>query len=226
MKIAKKAIKEAKLILAAERVFSEVGFKNAKMESIAAEAGITKVTLYAYFKSKENLYLAVTHKALQLLTDSYLDIRQKNKNKSGLESCLELIKAFMDFCEQNYLYSEVLLDYYTLIRSSNKGKDLAKMSDGIADSAYFSKIQTIQNEPFKILASEIDRGQRDGSITCRIDPMLFTIFAWTNSIGYIKVVSAAGDITTPLMKINFDQLKSLGIQIATDLLTSDKAYII
>jgi AcrR family transcriptional regulator len=224
MKIAKKAIKEAKLIVAAEKIFSEVGFKNAKMESIAGEAGITKVTLYAYFKSKENLYLAVTYKALQLLTDSYLEIRQANRDKSGIESCLELITVFMDFCEQNYLYSEVLLDYYTLIRSSNKGKDLAKMSDGIADSVYFSKIQTIQNEPFKIMASEIDRGQKDGSITCRIDPMLFTIFAWTNSIGYIKVISAAGDITTPMLHINFNQLKSLGIQIATDILRSDRTY--
>ena len=45
MKNSKKSLKEAKIIEAAERVFNAVGFKNAKMEDIASEAGITKVTL-------------------------------------------------------------------------------------------------------------------------------------------------------------------------------------
>ncbi len=34
------------------------------MEDIALDAGITKVTLYSYFKSKDNLIMAVTYKAL------------------------------------------------------------------------------------------------------------------------------------------------------------------
>jgi len=60
MNDAKRNAKENLIIDAAERVFSVVGFKNAKMENIAAEASITKVTLYSYFQSKENLYLALT----------------------------------------------------------------------------------------------------------------------------------------------------------------------
>ena len=71
MNDAKRSAKENLIVDAAERVFSVVGFKNAKMENIATEAGITKVTLYSYFQSKENLYLALTYRGLQLLNDKY-----------------------------------------------------------------------------------------------------------------------------------------------------------
>ena len=82
MKDSKRAIKEANIIEAAERVFAVVGFKNAKMEDIAAEAGITKVTLYSYFQSKENLYLAITYKSLQLLIDEFYRVIEKKQNFS------------------------------------------------------------------------------------------------------------------------------------------------
>lgn len=218
MKIAKRAIKEANIIIAAERIFAQVGFKNAKMEDIAAQAGITKVTLYSYFQSKENMYLAVTFKALQLLTDLYLDIRQKYREESGFKSCQALIKGFVDFCEENYLYSEVMLDYFALIRSSNKGQDLAKLPVGIKDSIYFEKIQTIQNEPFKITVKEIERGQADGSINKDVDPMLCTLFAWSSSIGYIKLLSASQDNSSPLLNVNLPDLKKLALRVSKELL--------
>ena len=121
MKNSKKSFKEGKIIKAAERVFNAVGFKNAKMEDIASEAGITKVTLYSYFQSKENLYLAITYKALQTLNDRYYASLDKHKNSSGLDSVIALIETFMSFCEENFLYSETLLDYFSMVRSTSSG---------------------------------------------------------------------------------------------------------
>ncbi len=65
MKEDKRISKEEAIISAAEKVFGEVGYKNAKMEEVAAVAGITKVTLYSYFQSKENLYMAITLRGFQ-----------------------------------------------------------------------------------------------------------------------------------------------------------------
>jgi AcrR family transcriptional regulator len=48
------------MILDAGRtVFSRDGFEASSVEDVAAEAGIAKGTVYLYFKSKEELYLAV-----------------------------------------------------------------------------------------------------------------------------------------------------------------------
>ena len=97
MKESKRSLKENKIIESAEKIFSAVGFKNAKMEDIAMEAGITKVTLYSYFQSKENLYLAITYKALHLLSDRYYQCIEKNKELKGIDSVIALIETYMSF---------------------------------------------------------------------------------------------------------------------------------
>jgi AcrR family transcriptional regulator len=47
------------LLAAAAKVFAERGFEGASVEQIAAEAGLSKGTLYWNFKSKDELFLAL-----------------------------------------------------------------------------------------------------------------------------------------------------------------------
>ncbi|MBK9736090.1 MAG: TetR/AcrR family transcriptional regulator [Saprospiraceae bacterium] len=214
MKDAKRNLKESKIIEAAEKVFNQVGFKNAKMEDISHHAGITKVTLYTYFQSKENLYLAVTFKALQLLIEKYYDTIDKNKEKSGLESTIAIFDSFMVFCEQNYLYSEALLEYFALVRSTSDGTNEAKLTEAVKDSIYYVKLADMHNLPFKLTVKEIERGKKDGSIHSTLDPMLTTLYGWTMVVGYVKVISASGINATPLFKVSLHDLKSLNLKIA------------
>jgi len=209
----KRAIKENNIILAAERVFSEVGFKNAKMEDIAAEASITKVTLYSYFHSKENLYLAITYKAVSRLNDLYYEALDRNKVKTGLESVLDLLHIFMIFCQENFLYSEALLDYFALVRSTDDGRNQLKLTEATKESIYFMKLQDIQNLAFKLTAKEITRGQADGSIVKDIDPMMYTLYGWSSIIGYIKVLAASGNNSSPLFSVNLKELRKLNLRM-------------
>ncbi len=218
MKESKKNIKEQKIILAAEKVFEQLGFINAKMEAIAAEAGITKVTLYSYFQSKENLQLAVTHKALSLLIDRYHETIKAHTHKPGIEGSLALIKLFIEFSEENYLYSEALLNYFSLIRTTAHGKNQDKLTEGIKESTYFKKLQEIQNLPFKLTVMEMNRGRADGSIKTDIDPMLATIAGWSSSIGYVKLIAASGGLVEPLFNVNLQLLKKLQLKNAMDYL--------
>jgi len=217
MKYSKKNQKEANIILAAEHVFGEVGFKNAKMEDIAAKAGITKVTLYTYFQSKENLYLAVTYKALQLLIERYYDTIDSYKDAKGIECVLAIFDAFMSFCEENYLYSEALLEYFAVVRSTSDGSDNSKLTEAVKDSIYYVKLQDMHNLPFKLTVKEIERGKRDGSIFNTIDPMLSTLYGWTTVVGYVKVISASGKNATPLFNVSLKDLKELNLHIARNM---------
>jgi AcrR family transcriptional regulator len=76
--------RRAAILKAAAEVFTEVGFSRASMEDIRLHVGCSKPTLYSYFSSKEELFLAVlleatesefqaTHAALDPTLD---DIRQ------------------------------------------------------------------------------------------------------------------------------------------------------
>ncbi len=220
MKKSNRVKKEKAIIDAAEKVFSKLGFKNTKMEDISEQACITKVTLYSYFQSKENLYLAITYRGLTLLNDLYQKTIKKYKNEPGLNSVLALIKVFMDFSENHFFYSEALLEYFAMVRATASGENTAKLTKATKDSIFYKKIQEIQNVPFKLTVKEIIRGQEDGSILEDIDPMVMTIHGWTMVIGYSKVLSASGSNTSPLFNVNLDSLKQLNLSIAKALLSS------
>jgi AcrR family transcriptional regulator len=208
----KKSAKDANILLAAEKIFNEVGFKNAKMEDIAKTAGITKVTLYTYFQSKENLYLALTYKALSLLIEKYYEAIDKNKDKPGIEGALSLLDTFIIFCENNYLYSEILLDYYSLVRTTGDGTVKAKMTDAVKDSIYWLKLQDMQNLPFKLSIKEIERGKKDGSIKTDTDSALATVQGWSMVMGYVKIRGASGQMS--IFKVDMNNVKNANLQLA------------
>ena len=221
MKEIKRNKKENFIIESAERVFSTVGFKNAKMEDIATEACITKVTLYSYFQSKENMYLAITYKALTALNDAYYKSLDNTKHKLGIESVIGLIETFMTFCEENFLYSETLLEYFSLVRSTSSGRDQTKLPEATKESIYYMKLQDIQNLPFKLTAKEITRGQADKSILPHIDPIFTTLQGWSFIIGYTKLLNANGSNKSPLFNVNLTDLKTFNLKLAKSLLTDE-----
>jgi AcrR family transcriptional regulator len=57
------------MLRVATRVFSERGFHTASMDEIAEGAGISKPMVYAYFGSKEGLYVASIRAAGELLRE-------------------------------------------------------------------------------------------------------------------------------------------------------------
>lgn len=209
----KKLDKEAKIIAAAEEVFARLGFANAKMQDIAAEAGTTKVTLYNYFQSKENLYMAITYKALQRLNDKYYQVIDDHKEQSGLECTIALMECFINFCLDNYIHSEVLLHYFSLIRSSNNEQGDTKLTEAIRDSLYFLKLKDIHNIAFKLTAKQIQLGVEDGSIHADADPMSYTLQGWIMIIGYVKVTAASGKTRMSLFNVNLTDIKENLMQI-------------
>lgn len=59
----------AQIMEAAVKVFSEKGFRAATMEDVAKSAGITKGTIYLYFNSKTELFVAAVRAQLQEVLD-------------------------------------------------------------------------------------------------------------------------------------------------------------
>jgi AcrR family transcriptional regulator len=63
----KDPIKEAAILDRATEVFAESGFQNTDMQVIAARAGVGKGTVYRYFRSKEELFMAAADGAMKKL---------------------------------------------------------------------------------------------------------------------------------------------------------------
>ena len=56
--------RSAEILDAARRVFARKGFAGASVDEIAEAAGLAKGTIYIYFHSKRELYLAALHQGI------------------------------------------------------------------------------------------------------------------------------------------------------------------
>jgi len=57
--------RKAQIINAAQDVFTQKGFNEARMDDIADETGLSKGALYLYFKSKDDLIIAILDRMFQ-----------------------------------------------------------------------------------------------------------------------------------------------------------------
>src|SRR5689334_23527888 len=60
----RKAERPAEIVAAALSVFAEKGFAAARLDEIAARAGVSKGALYLYFETKEEIFRAVVEQAI------------------------------------------------------------------------------------------------------------------------------------------------------------------
>jgi len=65
-------IRAQKILLAAQTLFAQQGFRPVTMENIAAAAGIAKATLYAYFSDKDVIFKAVAKLTVKRMEHGFL----------------------------------------------------------------------------------------------------------------------------------------------------------
>lgn len=89
-------LREQQMLDVAARVFAERGFHHASMDEIARACGLTKPMLYAYFKSKEGLYLATVDRAGRYLVGSVGKLLEQRDPLARLRKGAEILLGFID----------------------------------------------------------------------------------------------------------------------------------
>jgi AcrR family transcriptional regulator len=124
---------------AARAVFSRDGYASSSVDDVAAEAGIAKGTVYLYFKSKEDMYLAALLRDVKEFGDA---ARVEMDREPTL---LEKIKAFLririEYCRA---HEDFLRIYHT---------EYGKMS---AMTPIAKQLRRLQRENMRHLAKSIE----------------------------------------------------------------------
>ncbi|SRR5581483_3978032 len=81
----KTEVKE-KIIQAAIESFAQTGFDRTKMEDIAKRLGLSKGTIYLYFASKEELFLAILEHYLKVMKEQQLAAMSARKEDMVLDA--------------------------------------------------------------------------------------------------------------------------------------------
>ena len=89
---------KAVLVDVARQLFAKNGLENTTMNDIALASGKGRRTLYTYFKSKEEIYLAVIESELDILSDVQKSVSEKKISPE--QKLMEMIYAHLDVVKE------------------------------------------------------------------------------------------------------------------------------
>ena len=140
----------SEILDAARKVFAEKGFSGTTMEEIAERAGIAKGTLYLYFKSKRDIYMAALMQGLRTLNE---DIRHKVEAAEGIR---EKLRAFI---ETRVQYFEQHRDFFVIYHSEIGNLRVpAASGESEKNEMYLSQAQMLG----EVLKAAAERGEIRG----------------------------------------------------------------
>ena len=101
---------KAKLVDVARQLFAKMGVENTTMNDIALASKKGRRTLYTYFKSKDEIYLAVVESELDILSDMMKRVAEKNISPD--EKLLEMIYIRLDAVKEVVYRNGTLRAYF------------------------------------------------------------------------------------------------------------------
>ena len=165
------ATREA-LLHAATLVFAEQGFAGARVDEIAARAGVNKALIYAYYGDKTGIYRAVLTAHLDEFADPAFS--KADAAEAGPRRALEdVVRRFFRLLITHRSFARLLA--WDLLSNGKSGRDVILESAG----------------PLLELISElVDRGRATGELRPSTDPELFRSALFSLGVGYVLQHSA------------------------------------
>ena len=116
---------------AAEQVFARAGYEKAQVEEIATAAGFSKGGLYAHFKSKEELFLAL-YKAKTASKQAKL--RRALDSAPTRERKIDVFRSFYIDLSKEKEWALIILEVKLLISRHPEIKERLQIDENIGDS--------------------------------------------------------------------------------------------
>ena len=101
-----RAEREEQILAAATKSFAELGFDRTDLQDVANLIGVGKGTLYRYFPTKEELFLAAVNRVMDLLGES---IQAEATAEDPLDQLSEAVRAYLRFFAKHTDFVELII---------------------------------------------------------------------------------------------------------------------
>jgi len=163
------------IIDAAEKVFFSQGLEHATMDDVAVKAELSKGTLYLYFKSKEELYLAIHLRGNQILKSMFE--AAVSRFPTGIEKVRAVGRAYLEFYKKYPDYFHAMIYYESHNFDYQDTESIA------------SQCMKLGAATLEILIEAIEYGKQDGTIRSDIDSKKTAVSLWGQSTGIIQITA-------------------------------------
>ncbi len=168
----KKALSRRRILEAAREVFFRDGFMAANLDDVARGAGVAKGTLYRYFDSKAELYVAVLAHNGELF-----ELKMRECVDVPDASPPELIRRVGRFYFDHWMRNR---EYFQIFWAIENQSVIGELPEGVIE-----EVTKLWEGSLRILAEIIERGVRDGCFgPC--DAWEIADILWTLANGLIQ----------------------------------------
>lgn len=163
------------IIKAAEKVFLSLGLDGATMDDIAAEAELSKGTLYLYFKNKEMLHVEVARRAIRLL--NAFTSKAAEQVDSALEKLGQMGLATIQFSKTHPDQMKAIQNLMV------KDPGSADLTTGEVQNIVYG------DSSVGMLIQVVEQGMRDREIRADIPAPLIAHTLWMQMMSVIQFVN-------------------------------------
>jgi TetR/AcrR family transcriptional regulator len=178
------------IIDAAQKIFFQKGLAIATMDEIAEAAELSKGTLYLYYKSKEDLYLAVMTRGIDILWEMFNNVL--SDDNQTLKAIANLGEAYYEFFKQHR-------NYYRMLHFFENPQLHKQVSEEM--------LQSCAGHNRKVWAVVIDliqRGIDEGVIQPDIDPKQAAVILWASSNGLMRQMDREDNYWKDIMGVDLE----------------------
>ena len=167
----KKAESRRRILESARDVFFRDGFMEANLDEVAEKAGVAKGTLYRYFDSKAELYVAVlAHNG------AIFEQKMRDTVEASLDAP-EQVRRTARFYFDHYVGNR---DYFQIFWAIENQPVIGELPQSVVD-----EVARLWERCLQILAEQIERGVREGSFR-ECDAWEVANLLWTVANGLIQ----------------------------------------
>jgi len=187
---------------AAQRVFVEKGLTTATVDDIAIAAELSKGTLYLYFESKEDIYIALMMRGLRLLYSMF-------NNIISVETSVVKILHRMEEAYTEFFNTQ--RNYFRMLDSAFRPNVHKEVSEEMRRT-----YTTESQKNWEQIIDLFNRGVREKKIRNDINPVDMAIIIWSNATALMTRIDREGEIWQKERNIDLTKTLEASFQLLTD----------
>jgi len=193
---------------AAQRVFFEKGLSIATMDEIAETAELSKGTLYLYYKSKEDLYLAVMMRGMQILLEMLAEVVRSNDS---------VPKMLIRLRDTYTAYFNNHRDYFRMMHFLQTPQFHTQVDDEMRKNC-----GTLNRRVWDLVNGILQRGIDEGILRNNLNPVEVGIILWSSATALMLRIDSEHQIWKETFHIDLAKTLKLSNTLLFDAICTEE----
>jgi TetR/AcrR family transcriptional regulator len=205
-----KVHRKEEILDGAQSIFFEKGLMSTTMDDIAEAAELSKGTLYLYYKSKEDLYLAVMMRGLESLYAMCEEIAASDG------TIVQKLVKFLDAYKKFFYTDRKFFRMFNFFQTPQFHKQVSEEMKQVCSSQH--------GKLWNLVDSVLKAGMEEGLLRSDIRPIEITLILWSSATALMLRNDTEGEMWKERRNIDLMHTLDLSNNLLLESILSDKGY--